>query len=228
MKIDDIVKLAEATSKILSALVWPVLFFSIFLYFGPTLKNFFSNADEFSIKGGGFEATIKQKKAEVAAALFAASVVRQPTTNSAAPIAYKEKEAAIFAVNSVNQQLIQRARGAKILWVDEKPENNVYERQALEAIGISFVTVSDSDVAIKKLKTEKFDAVISDMSRPPDIRAGYTLLEKLKSNEINLPFIIYSSSNSPDVVDKSKELGAFGSTNQPSELFAYVLSALNL
>ncbi|MDU9401444.1 response regulator [Pseudomonas sp. zfem004] len=228
MKIDDIAKLADAASKIVGALAWPMAFIVAFIYFAPALKAAFANADEFTFSGGGFEATVKQKKAEVSAALFAASVFRQPADSSAVEITYKEKQAANLVASSVDAQSIRRASKARILWVDNDPESTVYERQALEAMGVSFVTVRNDDEAMARLRSSVFNVIISDMNRPPDIRAGYTLLKKLKKNEINLPFIIYSSSDAQSLVEESNSLGAFGSTNQPTKLFAYVLSALNL
>ena len=70
-----------------------------------------------------------------------------------------------------------------ILWVDDRPENNIFERKAMDEYGIRFVLAQSTNEAfdeIEKLyKSSKsyFDAIISDMGRPPDPQAGYTLLE---------------------------------------------------
>jgi CheY-like chemotaxis protein len=68
----------------------------------------------------------------------------------------------------------------------------VHERQALEALGVRFVLAKSTDEAVEKLNRGSFDAIISDMGRPPDPRAGYTLLDKLRGAGDRTPFIIYA------------------------------------
>lgn len=56
--------------------------------------------------------------------------------------------------------------------MDDNPANNNYERQALEALGIRFTISTSTEDALEKIKVQNFDAVISDMGRPPDTQAG--------------------------------------------------------
>ncbi|SEQ84642.1 hypothetical protein SAMN05216522_107119 [Rosenbergiella nectarea] len=65
----------------------------------------------------------------------------------------------------------------RILWVDDRPGNNVYERQAFEAQGIEFALALSTDGALELLKTNKFSAIISDMGRKEGAQEGYVLLE---------------------------------------------------
>jgi DNA-binding NarL/FixJ family response regulator len=64
------------------------------------------------------------------------------------------------------------------------------------------------------------------MGRADDARAGYTLLQQLRARGSQTPFIIYAGSRSPEHVAQAQAAGAFGTTNQPDELFAMVLSAV--
>jgi CheY-like chemotaxis protein len=68
----------------------------------------------------------------------------------------------------------------------------VHERQAFEALGVTFVLATSTDEALEKLKRQSFDAIISDMNRPPDSQAGYTLLDKLRVGGNQTPFITLS------------------------------------
>jgi CheY-like chemotaxis protein len=52
---------------------------------------------------------------------------------------------------------------SQVLWVDDLPENNVYERQAFEALGIRFTLSLNTSEALERLSQQKFAAVISDM-----------------------------------------------------------------
>jgi CheY-like chemotaxis protein len=227
MSIDEFVNLIEALTKLVGVLVWPALLAFVLVRFGPSLKEFFSSLGEFSFKGGGFEATAKRKQAEAAAALVAASVARPDANTTPESAAREAKEAAAVVAESVNARVIRRASEATALWVDDRPSNNIFERQSLEALGVSFVLATSTEEALERLAKQKFDVIISDMGRPPDSRAGYTLLEKLRSSGDQTPFVIYAGSNAPEHKAEARSRGALGSTNRASELFAYVLAALN-
>lgn len=227
MSVDEFTKLTEALTKLLSVLVWPVLLAFVLVRFGPALKEFFSSLGEFTFKGGGFEATAKRKQAEAAAALVAASVARPDANRTPGSAARDAKEAAAVVAESVNARVIRRASEATALWVDDRPSNNIFERQSLEALGVSFVLATSTDEALDHLAKQKFDVIISDMGRPPDSRAGYTLLEKLRASGNQTPFVIYAGSNAPEHKAEARSRGALGCTNRASELFEYVLAALN-
>ena len=130
------------------------------------------------------------------------------------------------AVEVVNARTLRRIVGSQVLWVDDRPDNNNYVRHALEALGVRFVISTSTDDALSKLKTQYFDAIISDMGRPPDVRAGYTLLDKLRSSGNQIPFIIYGRSRAPEDQAEARRRGAVGCTNNANELFEMVVSAL--
>ncbi len=73
----------------------------------------------------------------------------------------------------------------RILWVDDRPGNNVYERQAFEVKGIEFTLALSTDGALELLKTNNFSAIISDMGRKEGAQEGYVLLEKLRYGRQN-------------------------------------------
>ncbi len=118
--------------------------------------------------------------------------------------------------------------GRNVLWVDDNPSNNIFQRRSLEKSGISFTISTSTDDALGKLVRSHFDAIISDMSRPPDNLAGYTLLAEVRKMGVSVPFVLYCSSRQPEHVAESKRRGAFGQTNSPNELFALVREALGL
>ncbi|MDK7838786.1 response regulator, partial [Klebsiella pneumoniae] len=96
----------------------------------------------------------------------------------------------------------------RILWVDDRPENNVYERQAFEAQGIEFALALSTDEALELLKTNKFAAIISDMDRKEGAQEGYVLLERLRAMGDKTPFMIYASSDLPEHKRMARERGA--------------------
>jgi len=96
----------------------------------------------------------------------------------------------------------------------------------LAALGVTFVLATSTDEALERLKIQSFDAIISDMGRPPDSQAGYTLLDRLRAGGDQTPFIIYAGSRAPEHRAEARRRGAVGCTNRPDELFEMVLSVL--
>lgn len=109
----------------------------------------------------------------------------------------------------VNQEGIRSARseGKAILWVDDRPDNNFYEREALKRYGVDFALATSTDEALRILSTARFDAIISDMGRPPDNRAGYTLLQAVRAKGDNTPYFIYAGSRSQEHVAEARAPG---------------------
>lgn len=115
---------------------------------------------------------------------------------------------------------------SRILWVDDRPQNNVYERQAFEALGLGFTLALSTQQALDILKRERFAAIISDMGRKEGPREGYVLLAELRRSGDRTPFFIYAGSNLPEHKREAAEHGAQGSTNHPEELFQMVTAVV--
>jgi CheY-like chemotaxis protein len=226
MNIDETIKLIDAVAKLLAALAWPAVVVFILVWFGSSLREFIAGLGEFSLKGAGFEASAKRKQAEAAAALAAAVASRPEEAAEKGSAPQDVRTAAAVVAEAATPRVIRRTAGSKVLWVDDRPKNNVYERQALEALGVGFVLALSTDEALEKLTRQKFDAIISDMGRPPDPQAGYTLLDQLRANGDRTPFIIYAGSRAPWHQAEARRRGAVGCTNQPSELLEMVLAAI--
>lgn len=226
MSVDEIVKLLDAVTKLLNVLVWPGIFLFILIRFRPDLREFFINLSEVSLKAAGIDLSMKRKQAEAAAALAAAAVSRSDEGVIPETSAKQARAAANIVTEAVTPRIIKRAGKSTVLWVDDRPKNNINERQALEALGVSFVLATSTEEALEKLEQQHFDAIISDMKRPSDPLAGYTLLDKLRSEGDQTPFIIYAGSKVPEHVAEARRRGAVGCTSRPNELFKMVLSAL--
>ena len=77
----------------------------------------------------------------------------------------------------------------QILWVDDRPENNIYERQAFKAMGMHFTLAKSTNEAIQELAQGRFAVIISDMGRREGPREGYVLLDKLRQDGDSTPFL---------------------------------------
>ena len=116
--------------------------------------------------------------------------------------------------------------GGRVLWVDDVPSSITYEREAFELAGVSTVWIGDTEGALGLLEGNKFDVIISDMGRPESERAGYELLESVRRRGDAAPFVIYSSSRSPEHIEEATSRGCLVATNDPVELFEVVMEEI--
>ena len=113
-----------------------------------------------------------------------------------------------------------------ILWVDDRPGNNTYERQAFEALGLRFTLAESTNEAFEKLAQRKYAAIISDMGRREGPREGYVLLDRLRAEGDRTPLFFYAASNAPEHKKETRDHGGQGCTNNPPELFKMVTQAV--
>lgn len=215
---------------LVQALVWPVVIVALLLYFGRPLKRLLEQAAELSLKAGGVEAKLTRASvvaaAEAAAALGVAATKQAPDKLHEAPSIEPDVERiAVSVTNAVTAREAGRLSRRKILWADDRPSNNTFEQNALTSLGFDIETAVSTEEALAKTRRQRYDVIISDMGRPGDDRAGYTLLRELRSAGTEVPFIIYAGSNAPEHRAEARRNGAFGTTNNPGELVQLVTHA---
>ena len=127
-------------------------------------------------------------------------------------------EVANQIVNAKSMFETQPENNNTILWVDDRPENNIYERDALAIIGFNFEIALSTNEALRLLSKKKYIAIISDMGRVEGPREGYVLLKEVRKTNKTIPFFIYAGSNLLEHKVEAQEKGAQGSTNRATEL----------
>jgi CheY-like chemotaxis protein len=173
---------------------------------------------------------LKMKLSTVAS--LAAATAKQPNGINDTQSTQHQLDSIVELVSktSINDKGQKKQQSEKwrnrILWVDDRPENNVYERQAFESQGIEFSLALSTDEALEILNNNKYAAIISDMGRKEGEQEGYVLLEKIRKSGDKTPFFIYAGSNLPEHKKMAREKGAQGSTNQAQELYAMVMNAI--
>jgi len=197
---------------------FPVLVFIGFLWLVAKHHNKLYGPSDFKNE----ENFIKAQMAT--AASLAAASAKQPGNSAGVPEA-QLREIVNVVSSSPRQQRPDKWRN-RVLWVDDCPENNIYERQAFEAQGVEFSIALSTDEALELLKANKFAVIISDMGRKEGPKEGYVLLDKLRSQGDTTPFVIYAASNLPEHKKMARERGAIGSTNRAEELFQLVMGAI--
>lgn len=225
MTIEQIASLLKVVIELIQTLVWPGIMFFILVRFESPVRKFIENLSELSFKGAGMEATAKRQQIEVAAMLGAAAQKASPSTEANEQEPNEKARQVAKIVSQVTPRVAQRLGKTSVLWVDDNPSNNVYERRTLEALGINIILSKSTEEALRKISESHFDIIISDMNRPPDSQAGFTLLAELPKQAKHIPFVIYAGSNAPKYQTEAISRGAFGITNNPNELVQLVLAA---
>ncbi|HVQ71617.1 MAG TPA: response regulator [Bradyrhizobium sp.] len=113
-----------------------------------------------------------------------------------------------------------------ILWVDDRPNNNINERRAFEAIGLRFTLAESTKEGLNELAKQQFAAIISDMGRREGPREGYVLLDTIRKQGNKIPLFFYASSNAPEHRRETAEHGGQGCTNNAQELFQMITRAI--
>ncbi|EOZ9990356.1 TPA: response regulator [Klebsiella pneumoniae] len=197
---------------------FPVIVFLGFLWLVAKHHNKLYGPSDFKYENNFLRAQI------ATAASLTAATAKQP--ENSAGVTESQLRKIVNVVSNAKRQSKHEKWRNRILWVDDRPENNVYERQAFEAQGIEFALALSTDEALELLKTNKFAAIISDMDRKEGAQEGYVLLERLRAMGDKTPFMIYASSDLPEHKRMARERGAIGSTNRAEELFQIVMGAI--
>ncbi|HEX3516026.1 MAG TPA: response regulator [Trebonia sp.] len=213
----------SAVAQLLGVFTWPAVLVFVFVQFRAPLTELIKNAGQLSLKGAGFEASITRQREDAVAALGAAVATKAGPGGAEAPPSLDE---VVSALPSPRAQ--QRIQDSSVLWVDDHPGNNNWERQALEALGIRVDISTSTEDALARIRWRPYDLIISDMGRPPDARAGYTLLDQLRASGDPTPYVIYASSRAPEHIAEARQHGVIGCTNSAIELVKIVTAALSI
>lgn len=218
---DQFIGFITAVTGLLGVILWPAFWLFLALHFGPRLLEIMDTLD-LDTPAGKF--SIKLRQLEVAAALGAADA--QKATSTVDPRSRFGLVARTVLRSTQGLRVRRSPRQAALLWVDDHPENNLYERQALEAMGLRVELARSTDEALNLMQRKAFTLIISDMGRGTDKTAGYTLLARVRELGNKVPFIIYAGARTPEHLTEARRRGAQGSTNSPSELMQMVTEAV--
>jgi CheY-like chemotaxis protein len=112
-------------------------------------------------------------------------------------------------------------RGARLLWIDDRPDNNRNEIKLFEDGGARVdtrVTSAEAEAAILQVT---FDLIVSDIDREGSATEGLRFADELFQHRNSPPLIFYVGRASKPV-----PTSAFGIADRPDELVHLVLDAL--
>ena len=123
-------------------------------------------------------------------------------------------------------QIADNLTGKSILWVDDNPVNNELAVRALRKLSLDVEQATTTQMGLDAMARRYFDLVISDMGRGSDLRAGYELLDAIRTQHNAVPFLIFAGSDNAEFRREAAQRGAQLSTNDMLELIDAVIRLL--
>jgi CheY-like chemotaxis protein len=191
---------------LLTGLAWPVLVGLVIWVLLPSIREVIHSRG-FSVKAGGMEISVQDASDQLAGQL---DDLREQI--SAVKAQHGDVDSAPLGEGLRNLRTV--------LWVDDYPENNAFEMDALLRKQITVDQAASTREAVGKATSRSFDAIVTDMGREIDGEdAGLELLDALKEHNVRAPVIVYASATA---VARTREAalarGAFGVTSSGTEL----------
>ncbi len=141
----------------------------------------------------------------------------------------QDVQEAIGNITEVNSMLkTSKPSNNLILWVDDNPSNNHFERSTLQSLGFEIELALTTEEALEKIKSKTYAVILSDRGRKEGKEAGFDLLKKIRVKDKVTPYFLYTITSAPDVQEEAIRLGAQGITNKPTELVEMVSGYISM
>ena len=178
----------------LASLAWPLLVLILLVKFSKSIEGIIKSAGKrkFSIKVGDNEVTMEEASEQQRLLINdlqeqVVTLQKRTETSSALPGDNHKLAPKPERVNSIN----------RILWVDDYPSNNANIIAHLSDLGVDIVTALSTREGLRKFRPNRYDVIISDMSRQEDGKnnpsAGVDLSAAIREIDKDIPVFIFCS-----------------------------------
>jgi CheY-like chemotaxis protein len=181
----------------LASLAWPLIVIIILFAFRETIRTVLESARsrKFTVKIAGNELTMEEANEQqrlLISDLQTQIVAIQKKLEGVTPSGAE--------TNLLLEAMPTPSRTKSVLWVDDEPRNNAVLTETLTERGIDVILATSTADALAQMQRRSFDFIISDMGRREGQRynatAGLDLTRQARTNNIQVPIVIYTSSRS--------------------------------
>ena len=129
-------------------------------------------------------------------------------------------------------QLRRILRGARLLWVDDNPDNNQPMVDLLHRFRVVVDTAMSTSEALTLARRHRYDVVVSDIAREGNKRAGLEMRAQMEQENTSRWTIFYVEKLDTATLPGGKwphpivPPGGFAITNRPDHLLHSILDAL--
>ena len=179
---------------LLTGLAWPVVAGVVLWRLLPTIRRVLASRG-FTINAGGMEISVQQASENLTERIEdlreQLSALKE-TVEEAQPAAAREATGAPSPIAAGLPSL------HVVLWVDDFPENNAFEVDALRRKGVRVLQARTTAEGLRLLDAHPdTSAVITDMGRTEDghavDEAGIELVQRVRERRPELPVFVYAS-----------------------------------
>ncbi len=129
----------------------------------------------------------------------------------------------------INSAALDKENPLHILHVDDDASHLEITKQILsDENNFEIESATSVDEAFKKMEKQTFDAVVSDYEMP--IKNGLEFLKELRTQKMDIPFILFTGKGREDVAVKALNLGADNYINKngsPETVYCELADAIN-
>ena len=207
----------------LTGLFWVVIVAAIVWRLLPTIRTIVASRG-FTIKAGGAEISVQQASDTLAHGVEdlreqLTALKAQVEAGTAVPAGGTAGSAATSPIAAGVPQL------RRVLWIDDHPENNVYEIQALQRKNVAVDQVRSTADGLNAVlhATIPYDVVITDIGRKENgedrPQAGLEFIRRMRQQDAKTPVFVYASAAAVGrLSDEITAAGASGATSSATEL----------
>ena len=105
---------------------------------------------------------------------------------------------------------------SRVLIVDDEPDLLLMLRVSLEAVGFETGLAADGDAALRRIRTDHFDAVLLDVAMP--VLDGWSVLEAIKDDADAPPVVVVSAGAALQDQERARALGAVDYVTKPFDV----------
>lgn len=203
----------------LTGLVWFALVAFVVWKLLPTIRTIVASRG-FTIKAGGAEISVQQASDTLAHGVD--DLREQLSALKAQVEAGAGAQPAGAAASPIAAGVPQLRR---VLWIDDHPENNVYEIQALHRkdVAVDQVTSTADGLNAVLHATLPYDVVITDIGRKENgedrPQAGLEFIQRMRQADSKTPIFVYASAAAVGrLSEQITAAGASGATSSATEL----------
>lgn len=203
----------------LTGLVWFALVAFVVWKLLPTIRTIVASRG-FTIKAGGAEISVQQASDTLAHGVD--DLREQLSALKAQVEAGAGAQPAGAAASPIAAGVPQLRR---VLWIDDHPENNVYEIQALHRkdVAVDQVTSTADGLNAVLHATLPYDVVITDIGRKENgedrPQAGLEFIQRMRQADPKTPIFVYASAAAVGRLSAQiTAAGASGATSSATEL----------
>lgn len=198
----------------IAQLLWPVVVAVLVIVLLPVIRGLIKGSDSVNIEVGGAKISVQR----------AAEDIRKLINDLQDRLNAVEGQI-VAQGNKEATKVTPLPRPNKILWVDDRPDANVYERARVKDSGYEVLPAESTAAALRVLASEgPVQLIITDMARVEaggsyNTTAGLDLIKNLRKANDLTPVVVYSSRRSlAPVLEELQKLPNVSYTTSPTEL----------